>query len=379
MDFFLLLLWLSLAAFFAATALATAIRYRRPCKASGELPPCSIILPVKGVSQYLDSNLRALVRLAPPQSEILLAVANDDDPACVVIRRVLADAGSHVRLLVGEDADFTNPKLRNVSKAYQAAREDIILFLDDSVALDEEIFSGLMTGLKPGVGAVTAAPRGEDAENFFGAIEAATCNGYLFRIQMFLEVFGLAAAFGNAFAFRKSDLEAVGGFRRLQEGPCEDSAIATALRGTGKRLSLLRSGVRRRIGWRSWREVYQRHLRWASCTKVHDPVVFFVEPLIGGLVFNLLGAYVLSHVLVIPWLNALLVCMALWYGTEALLHLVCGWPLRLTSPLAWIARDLLQPVFMVGARLTNRVPWRGVVVEMNGGSVARSERGNIAK
>ena len=80
MDFFLLLLWLSLTAFFAATALATAIRYRRLEKPRGELPPCSIILPIKGVSQYLESNLRALVRLVPPQSEILLAVASDDDP-----------------------------------------------------------------------------------------------------------------------------------------------------------------------------------------------------------------------------------------------------------------------------------------------------------
>lgn len=371
MDFFLLLLWLSLAVFFAATALATAIRYRPPSATAAGTPPCSIILPVKGESGYLESNLRALVRLVPPQSEILLAVASEDDPACMVIRRVLADTGSPARLLFGEDADFTNPKLRNVSKAYRTAREDIILFLDDSVALDEGVFAELVTGLKPGVVAVTAAPRGEDAENFFSAIEAATCNGYLFRIQMFLEMFGLAAAFGNAFAFRKFDLETVGGLKRLQEGPCEDSAIATALRETGKRLTLLRSGVRRRIGRRSWRDVYLRHLRWASCTKVHDPIVFFAEPLIGGLVFNLLGAYALSHTLVIPAANALLISAVFWYGTETLLHFVCNWPLRFSSPLAWIARDLLQPVFMIAARLTNRVPWRGVVVEMNRGPVAK--------
>ncbi len=378
MDFFFSLLWLLLAAFFAATALATMIRYRPPAAGGEAPPPCSIILPIKGVSEYLESNLWALVSLAPFRGEILLAVASEDDPACAVIRSVLADA-SHARLLIGEDADFTNPKLRNVSKAYHVAREDIILFLDDSVALDNGLFAELVTGLKPGVVAVTAAPRGEDAENFFSAIEAATCNGYLFRIQMFLEMFGLAAAFGNAFAFRKSDLEAVGGFRRLQEGPCEDSAIATALRETGKRLTLLRSGVRRRIGRRNWRDVYLRHLRWASCTKVHDPIVFFIEPLIGGLVFNLLGAYVLSHALVIPVANALLICMALWYGTEALLHLVCGWPLRFMSPLAWIARDLLQPFFMIGARLTNQVSWRGVVVEMDSNPTSKSERGNIRR
>ncbi len=181
---------------------------------------------------------------------------------------------------------------------------------------------------------------------------------------MFLELFGLAAAFGNAFAFRKSDLESVGGFARLQQGPCEDSAIATALRKTGKRLVLLRSGIKRRIGSRTWSGIYLRHLRWANCTKVHDPVVFFVEPLFGGLVFNLLGAYVLSRVISISSFSALLLCMALWYGAEAILHLACGWRLCLRSPLAWIARDLLQPVFMVCARFKNRVAWRGEVIEM---------------
>ena len=377
MDFILLLLWLSLAAFFLTTALAAMIRYRPPVPSVGEVPSCSIILPIKGVSEFLESNLRALVRLAPFRGEILLAVASEDDPACSVIRRVLAEGGHDAKLLIGEDADYVNPKLRNVSKAYQAAREDIIVFLDDSVALDGGLFAELVQGLKPGVVAVTAAPRGEDATSFWSAVEAATCNGYLFRIQMFLEIFGLAAAFGNAFAFRKADLETVGGFRRLQDGPCEDSAIATALRETGKRLTLLRSGVRRRIGWRSWHDIYLRHLRWASCTKVHDPAVFFVEPLIGGLVFNLLGAYVLSQLLVIPAANALLVSAALWYGVESLLHLVCRWPLSLLSLPAWIARDLLQPVFMIGARLTNQVQWRGISVAMNREPVAKRQRGNV--
>src|SRR5690606_17003346 len=122
-----------------------------------------IILPIKGVSEFLESNLRALVRLAPFRGEILLAVASEDDPACSVIRRVLAEGGHDAKLLIGEDADYVNPKLRNVSKAYQAAREDIIVFLDDSVALDGGLFTELVQELKPGVVAVTAAPRGEDA------------------------------------------------------------------------------------------------------------------------------------------------------------------------------------------------------------------------
>ncbi|HVT55522.1 MAG TPA: glycosyltransferase [Xanthobacteraceae bacterium] len=364
MRSFIIALWLSMAAFYFATVLVTLLRYRKPRLAAASPPPCSVALPIKGNSEFLEGNLRALAELEPFRGEILIAVAREDDPAVPLVRRVIAANPERMKLLIGEDASFVNPKLRNVAKAYDAAREEIILFLDDSVGLNSELHEELLHGLQPGVVAVTAAPRGEDARNFFAAIEAASCNGYLFRIQMFLEMFGLAAAFGNAFAFRKRDLESVGGLKRLQEGPCEDSAIATALRETGGRLTMLRSGVRRRIGRRSWDDIYLRHLRWANCTKVHDPLVFVIEPLLGGLFFNLAGAYVVSGAFSISAAAALLLCMGAWYGAEALLHLRCGWPLSALSPFAWIARDLLQPIFMLCARFVRRVVWRGEIIEM---------------
>lgn len=235
-----------MAGFYLTTVVVTVLRHRKPGTAPAELPACSVLLPIKGLSQYLESNLQALADLAPFRGEILIAVAREDDPAAPLIRGVIARNPGRMKLLVGENATFTNPKLRNLAKAYEVAKEDIVVFLDDSVALDSALLAELLLTLKPGVVAATAAPHGDDAENLFAAIEAASCNGYLFRIQMFLELFGLAAAFGNAFAFRRRDLESVGGLMRLQEGPCEDSAIATVLRKAGGRLTLLRSGVRRR-------------------------------------------------------------------------------------------------------------------------------------
>ncbi len=364
MRFFVTALWICMAGFYLTTVVVTVLRHRKPGAAPAELPACSVLLPIKGLSQYLENNLQALADLTPFRGEVLIAIAREDDPAASVIQGVIARNPERMKLLVGENAAFTNPKLRNLAKAYEAAKEDIVVFLDDSVALDSALLAELLLTLKPGVIAATAAPHGDDAENLFSAIEAASCNGYLFRIQMFLELFGLAAAFGNAFAFRKRYLESIGGLMRLQEGPCEDSAIATALRKAGGRLTLLRSGVRRRIGSRSWRDIYLRHLRWASCTKVHDPLVFIVEPLLGGLFFNAVGTYAVSNILSISGAAAFALCAGAWYGTEAVLHIACRWRLDLLSPLGWIGRDLLQPLFMICARLTRRVVWRGELVEM---------------
>jgi ceramide glucosyltransferase len=370
----LVILWICLAIFFAASALTTMLRYRPPRRArGGELLACSIILPIKGNSQFLQSNLEALGRLEPFHGEILLAVAHPEDAALPVIQPIVAKYSDRMKLLIGEALEFSNPKLRNMAKAYQNCREDTLLFLDDTVELDAALYGELLNALKSEITAATAAPFGTEAENFPARIEAATCNGYVFRLEMFFELFRTAGAFGNALAIRKSDLEALGGLRRLTEGPCEDRALVAALRGAGRRLSILPTPIKRRIGRRSWWEIYLRHLRWKNCTKCHDPIPFVLEPLIGGLIFNLLGAYALSVLLGIsPW-AALSLSLLGWYGTEALIHAVVGWKISLADPFAWIARDIAHPLITLAALFTNRVQWRGETIEM--GLLARGRAG----
>ena len=55
--------------------------------------------------------------------------------------------------------------------------------------------------------------------------------------------------------------------------------------------------------------------------------------------------------------------MLAWYGAEALLARAFGWPLRLRSPLFWIARDLLLPVLWVRAWTLKGYDWRGAAVD----------------
>ncbi len=93
-------------------------------------------------------------------------------------------------------------------------------------------------------------------------------------------------------------------------------------------------------------------------------MIFILEPLVGGLFFNLLGAYALSTLLGVSGWYGLILAMALRYGGEGILHAVCGWTMTLTTPLAWLARDLLQPVFMVGALFSREIEWRGEVIDM---------------
>ena len=364
MNEFLIITWMLLAAFFLASAAVTMLRYREPRPPAGEPPPCSIVMPIRGVHQHLAANLLALARLAPFRGEILLAVAHRDDPAVAVIEPIIARHPDKMRLLVGEAPEIKNPKVANLAKAYCEARSDTLLFLDDTVEIDGAIYGELVAALKPGIAMVTAAPVARDAENFPARVEAASCNGYLFRLEMLFELFGIAAAFGHAVLFRKADLEAAGGIGRLDDGPCDDNALSSAL-AAGGRLRLLPISITRRIGRRTWTETYFRHLRWKNCSKAHEPVGYVLEPLTGGLCFNLLGAYALSRMLGMSPVGGLGLSMAIWYGTEGLIHLVAGWRFGIGDIFAWIVRDLIQPILTVAAVFVSRVEWRGGMVDLS--------------
>ncbi len=354
--------WFAALAFFLASAAAVLLRRPRALP-EGPLPLVTIIVPTKGDSPGLADRLAAFAAL-PFEGELLVAVADARDPAHAAAAPLAASRPDRVRLLAGEDAAFANPKLRNLAKAYRAARHEAIVFFDDTVRPDAGLLRELLAGLCGGARAATAPPLGVEARTLAGEIEAATCNGYLLRVEALLDLAGLAAAFGNAFAFRKSDLEAAGGFARLAEGPCEDNALGRALRGRGGRVALARRYAIRPIGARGWRETALRHLRWKNCTKCHDPGAFLLEIAIGGLVFNLLGAAALAAMLGIAWWAGLGLSAALWYGTELSLHLAAGWPLSWRSPLAWVLRDLAHPALTLAAAFTRTLEWRGTRIDM---------------
>ncbi len=354
--------WFAALAFFAASI--AAVLLRRP-RGDPAMPaaPLTVIVPMKGASPGLAPNLEALAAL-PFTGEIILAVADTADPAHAIASPVAAAQPDRVRLLAGEDAAFANPKLRNVAKAYRAARHDTIVFFDDTVRPDDAVLAELLARLQAGARAATAAPLAVEARNLAAELEAATCNGYLLRLEALLDLLGVAAGFGNAIAFRKTDLEAAGGFARLAEGPCEDNALSRALRGRGGHIALARRPAIRPIGARGWRDVALRHLRWKNCTKCHDPAAFLAEIAVGGLVFNLLGATALAELLGIGWWAALGASAVLWYGAELLLHVAMGWPLGWRSPIAWLLRDLAHPALTVAAAFTRKIEWRGVRIDM---------------
>ena len=64
---------------------------RRPKAIADYTPPVTIFKPLKGIDEGLEENLRSFFRLDYPVFQLLFGVADADDPAIAVVRRLLAE------------------------------------------------------------------------------------------------------------------------------------------------------------------------------------------------------------------------------------------------------------------------------------------------
>ncbi|MBZ5585563.1 MAG: glycosyltransferase [Acidobacteriia bacterium] len=150
--------------FFAGPALALAVLslrgerrraayiLRTLSEPAKDLPPASVIVPLKGPEEGLRENLEALASLDYPDYELVVAARSAADiPPGVLPRRL------KVTLAHGADAN-TAEKIQNLAAAVRATRRRsrILAFADSDVRVTRRWLRALAAPLaEPGVGAVT--------------------------------------------------------------------------------------------------------------------------------------------------------------------------------------------------------------------------------
>ena len=104
-------------------------RFRHP-------PPVTIIRPLCGVDAFTEATLASSFALQCPSYELLFCVAREDDPVVPIARRLIEQHPSiSAKLLIGNDAASSNPKLNNCVKGWSAAANNWIVLSDANVQL----------------------------------------------------------------------------------------------------------------------------------------------------------------------------------------------------------------------------------------------------
>jgi ceramide glucosyltransferase len=354
--------WVAAMSVQSLSAAIAAYRCRKPralVAPPKDAPPVSIVRPLCGVDPFLQETLASTFALDYPAYEVIFCLADANDPAASLARRLMAanpDVAS--RLLIGDDRPSGNPKLNNCVKGWKAATHEWIILADANVMMPRDYVQRMMARWRPHSGIVCAPPIGSAPGSFAAELECAFLNTYQARWQYAGESFGFGFAQGKNMLWRRGILEAGGGVEALGAEIAEDAAATKLIHRAGLNAHLVDGSFDQPLGVRGWREVWMRQVRWARLRRATFPFHFAPE-LVTTSLFAFLAAFLGAESFdVSPWL-AVLVTALIWHGGEAILAAVAGWPLSTRSPLAWAIRDLALPCLYVQAWTSNEFTWRG--------------------
>jgi ceramide glucosyltransferase len=258
-------------------------------------------------------------------------------------------------MLIGDEHKWCNPKLSNIDKGWETVTERYVAFVDSNVEMNSFYLSeaiGMLRSYRtPFVGAVSSPPVGSDPLNFWAELECAFLNTHQARWQLLADAFGFGFAQGKNLVFESRVLRNLGDLAIMDSESAEDAAITRAVRRAGMRVALLNQPTPQPIGYRWFRDVWNRQVRWARLRRATFPGYFVPELLVGF--FPILVTLLFGS----GW-QTIAVFAIIWYGAEVLLAFSAGWYMSLLYVPACIMRDILSPAVWV-AGWGKTFTWKG--------------------
>ena len=351
---------------------------KAPSRNNNQLPPVSILKPLKGVDPGLAESLETFLTQDYPNYEVIFAVAEAGDPAIAVVTKLLARyPNAQARLVVGDEQVGANPKVNNLVRPLTMARYDYVVISDSNIRATPTYLRDLVRETGANIGAVTAPIRGLGGEGIGGRLEEMHLNSFYIRSMLVSHALGTGLVLGKTMMFKRSFSDRLGGFNRFGNQGAEDYAFGMATRRVGREIALVSAPVTQYVGARSFQNFFLRHSRWSTLRKYSAPGLFFIEWAHHG-ILTLLFAWVGWSKLGTAYSVASVVATALiWILGDLALSRQLGGRFNLGI---WALRELTVPLIWLSAVVTRQVTWRGNKLRLlSGGRVQTAQEQTEAK
>ncbi len=294
------LLEIALCAFAALTAgtgllvaVLTVVHYRRrppPTEAQMRalfphgVPRVTIFKPCKGADPSLYDNLASFMRLEGVPYEVLIGIADPNDPAVEIAQRIIRDFPQReVRLHFTGDKHAHNPKVVNLTHLEAHARGEFFYVADSNIRVTPGLLKRLIAPFAdPRVALSYAMFRGVPGRSLGARVQAAIfCTLGMPSIAAAYRLLGIANLVGKCFVLRRTALEKMGGFAHYERYLVEDGLIGREVRAHGLQAVLVNEAVDVHLGEMSLQFLWAQQMRWA----VLHRMAFWTLP-IGEMVWN---------------------------------------------------------------------------------------------
>jgi ceramide glucosyltransferase len=246
------------------------LRERKLAEGTGATPDMkgiSILKPLKGTDPEIYESFRSHCLQDYPEYEIVFGVSDANDPAVESVKALQREfPGRRIQLVVSEKILGANVKVSNLAQMLGHARYSLLIVNDSDIRVEPDYLRRVTAPLSdPRVGMVTCLYRGVAGATLGSRLEALGistdfCPSVLAARQL---EGGIRFGLGSTLAFRRADLEKIGGFTSLVEYLADDYELGKRIAGLGLTVKLSEVVVETFLPSYRWREFFAHQLRWS--------------------------------------------------------------------------------------------------------------------
>ncbi len=354
---------------------------RRPAFSvdGAELPPVSILKPLKGDEEGLAENLRSFFVQDYPSFQIVFSTTEPDDPAIAVARSVAAQFPDvDVRFAHSDAAFGLNPKVSNLRGAMRAASYDLVLQSDATVRARPDYLRRVVSELLSEKGSLLSSLVVGVGERSIGAaMENLQLSAMIAPSVCFaLHFFSVTCVIGKSMLFRRSELAEMGGLERVKDLLAEDFMLGRFFEEAGRRV-LLSTTVAENVNHETTVDRFMsRHARWLKMrTMIHVPA--FILDLFA----NPVALSVLAIALSLGDLRIVSLAVPIVLGKVALdawvLQRVRGTRMALRHLAVAPLKDILLFALWPYCAVSRSIEWRGARLRLGWNTVLRPDHGAL--
>jgi ceramide glucosyltransferase len=346
----------------------------RPTQA---LLPISILKPLKGTDPEMYESFRSHCVQDYPEYEIIFGVNDPDDAAIESVRELQREfPNRRIQLVVSPKILGANVKVSNLAQMLAEARYEHLIVNDSDIRVEPDYLRRMTAPLADmQVGMVTCLYRGVAGPTLGSRLEALGistdfCAGVLAARQL---EGGIRFGLGSTLAFRRADLEKIGGFASFVDYLADDYELGKRIAELGLKVKLSRIVVETHLQSYDLRGFFAHQLRWARGVRDARPGGYVGLVFTFGLLWTLLalaasgGAFWawsgLTSTLVLRLAMALVVSQGVLEDYEVLEDV---WLIPL--------RDLFAVGIWIASLGGHTVTWRGDRFYLESGKLSRIPR-----
>ena len=233
--------------FYYLLCLWSAAKFLRERQAPAEtlassLPPVSILKPLKGIDPEIYQSFRSHCLQDYPEYEIIFGVSEPDDPAIESVKQLQGEFPERqIRLIVCPKILGANVKVSNLIQMLPEARYQHLIVNDSDIRVEAHYLREVVAPLAdPRAGMVTFLYRGVAAPTLGSRLESLGistdfCASVLAAWQL---EGGIRFGLGSTLAFRRADLNKIGGFDSFVDYLADDYELGKRIAALGLKVKL---------------------------------------------------------------------------------------------------------------------------------------------